>query len=211
MELLYSLGPEVVLGLLEDYSPPLLYVVLAAASLLENLLPMLPGDLIVVLGGYLSGIGKLDPVLAYGVVNLGSWAGFMVFYYVGRRLGRSALKVYLLTEYPHRGINRAEQWFLRYGWWMVLANRFLAGTRSAVSLFAGYAGLAVRLTAALSLLSCLGWNALLVTGGWWVGDEWERLVDWLELYNRILLAGVALAAGAWLLWWLTRVRWPRRP
>ena len=60
---------------------------------------------------------------------------------------------------------------------VVIANRFLAGGRSVISLLAGASRLPVAQTVLWSSISALAWCAALVAAGAWVGTEWERVLD----------------------------------
>ena len=197
---------EEILSALGGLSPAGLYSALLLASYLENLLPPLPGDLVVVAGGYFAAVGRLHPVLVYLAASAGSWAGFLTLYGVGRLLGRSSFHGLLRSRFPRAGLARVEVWFRHWGFWLIAANRFLSGTRAVVSLFAGIAGLPWRPVAVLSLVSCLAWNGLLVAGGWWLGAQWENIVRFLGLYNRIVLALLAVALAAWIGWRFLRRR-----
>ena len=48
-------------------------------------------------------------------------------------------------------------------------------------------------------LGVLIWNTLLLVGGYLLGDNWERIMEWLRVYNTVvivlLLSG--LAAFIW--------------
>jgi len=183
--------------------PPLLvYTAVFAAALLENLAPPLPGDAVVVIGGYLAGLGHVSLPLTFVLVTLGSWCGFMVYYAVGRWLGRNGVQRWLGRWLAPAALERSETWVRRHGLWMVLANRLLTGARAVISLTAGIAGLRAAPVALLALLSAALWNVVLVGGGYLVGEEWQRLLRWLAAYERAMLIalgvlGVALLLRAW--------------
>lgn len=185
----------------------LLYAALFVAALLENLLPPLPGDAVVLFGAWLAGRGRLAWPLTFALVTLGSWCGFMAYYGLGRWLGHHGVHALLGRWFQPRRLARGEAWVRRYGLWVVLLNRLLAGARSVISLAAGFVELPVLPVAVLALLSSVVWHALLVSAGWWVGEEWQRVLHLMEAYNRTVLAALAVVAVAFALrLWRARAR-----
>ncbi len=59
--------------------------------LAENVFPPIPSELIMPLAGYLAALGRMDPVLVVLVGTLGSVLGGLVWYELGRALGRERL------------------------------------------------------------------------------------------------------------------------
>ena len=188
-----------------DWPPALAYGALALSAFLENILPPVPGDLVVVLSAYLVGRGVLDWLPVYVSTCAGGTCGFLVMYYLGRSRGRAILqrpggsRVFS----PER-LQQAEGWLARYGAWMVLANRFLSGIRSFIALAAGLGGMGWRQVASLGFLSMLLWNGVLLYAGMQVGQNWEVVTEWLGSYNRVIGAMLLVVVG------LIGIRWWRR-
>lgn len=199
------MAPESWLQALRAVPDGAIYGLLFAAAVVENLFPPAPGDLVTVFGGYLAGSGRVALPPTYLAVSAGNWAGFMVVFLAGRLLGRSSLHRLLVRWASQARVERAERWVGTYGSWVVLANRFLPGVRSVISLTAGFAGLPARQVGLLALASSLAWNVLLVGAGYTLGDEWERVVRLLATYDKVALGVLAGLAVLWLFW-----RW-RRP
>ena len=80
----------------------------------------------------------------------------------------------------------------RWGQGVVIANRFLAGTRSVISLTAGMSHLNVTPTILSSLVSSILWNSLLLGMGWVIRDNWQIIGDYLSNYGKIILALIVL-------------------
>jgi membrane protein DedA with SNARE-associated domain len=87
---------------------------------------------------------------------------------------------------PVESIRKVEEWFGRYGYWVVVVNRFLTGTRAVVSFFAGMSRLRLGLTTVLCAVSALLWNAILISGGYYLGRNWERIGFYLTTYSQIV-------------------------
>jgi membrane protein DedA with SNARE-associated domain len=190
-----------------DWPPLLAYGALVLSAFLENVLPPVPGDLVVVLSAYLAGRGVLDWLLVYLCTCLGGTGGFLLMYYLGRTRGRSFLRGRAggMIMSSSASLERVESWLSRYGVWLVLGNRFLSGIRSVIALAAGMGGMNWRPVAILGGVSMLLWNGVLLCAGWKVGQNWEDVTYWLSRYNRViggLLAVLALSV-AWR-WWRRR-------
>lgn len=188
------------------WPPALAYGALLLSAFLENIIPPVPGDLVVVLSAYLAGRGALHWLPVYLSTCAGGTAGFLVMYYVGRSRGRWLLQTSRLgaSIFSEKSLQKASEWLERHGFWLVLGNRFLSGIRSVIALAAGLGGMGWRPVALLGLASMLLWNGLLLFAGLKVGQNWSQVIDWLGRYNR-LMAGMLLVVAAVGLW-----RWWRR-
>ena len=176
-------------NLFSGISPTLAYLVLAISAFTENVLPPIPGDTVVVLGAYLVSIGQLNFWGVYVSTTIGSVVGFVTMYYIGRKFGRSFIyKKSRSKIFKEEDIQKVEVWFGKWGYWVIVANRFLSGTRSVISLFAGLFHLNAPLVILLSLVSALIWNGLLLFAGMMVGNNWEIISDYIAQYNKVLIA-----------------------
>ncbi|WP_094546366.1 DedA family protein [Rubricoccus marinus] len=184
--------------------PPLgIYGVLFAVSYLENIVPPIWGDTLIVLCGWLVGIGTIAFVPTVAIATLGGSLGFMTLYAVGHRLDEAIADPTRLRWIPRGPLAAAERWLKRWGMGVVVANRFLAGGRSVVSLLAGASRLPVLRTTIWATLSALLWCALLVAAGSWVGTRWDIVLNALGTYGKVItaLVGGIVLIGA--------VRWVR--
>lgn len=178
----------------------LVYLVFFAVAYLENVLPPVPGDVLVAFAGYLvaAGLVRFDVVLAG--TTLASVAGFMTMYALGSYWGdginamRHRHWLFRLIGFDY--MDRARRWMNRTGPSIILMNRFLAGTRSVIALMAGISHVPVRKVVAYSLVSSLLWNSLLIGAGWLVKENWEKIGGYLNTYGALILAGLA-AYGAY--------------
>jgi membrane protein DedA with SNARE-associated domain len=180
------------------------YVTILAIAYGENVIPPVPGDLIVVFGGYLAGTGKLDFTIVVLLSAIGGTAGFMTMYAIGRRVGDAAMDPSRLRWLPKDQIARASSWLDRWGYWVVAFNRFLSGARSVISLTVGMAHTDATKTAACAALSAVVWTLLITYAGYALGENWRVIASWLALYGRVMLTLSVLIAGAWLVYWYVR-------
>jgi membrane protein DedA with SNARE-associated domain len=74
------------------------------------------------------------------------------------------------------------------------------GMRSLVSLPAGLLRMPRLQYLGLTLLGSAIWNAVLVTVGYVLGSQWERVADVIGPVSKPLVAIAVAGAGGWLLW-----------
>lgn len=180
--------------------PPLgIYAVLLAVSYGENLVPPIWGDTVIVLCGSLVGLGVLSFWPTVLLSSLGGAVGFMTVFWVGRRLGEAIHDPTRMRWIPRAPLARAERWLSRWGYGVVAANRFLAGGRAVIGLLAGAGDMKPVPAAVWATVSAVAWSLLLVWGGAALAGEWERMLDWLAAYGKIVTAILVLVlASAWL-------------
>ncbi|WP_022834639.1 DedA family protein [Salisaeta longa] len=183
---------------MELLAPAWAYAVLLLVAYGENVVPPIPGDLVVVFGGYLAGIGRLNLLVVIVLATAGGAAGFMTMYAIGRRFGAAALDPDRMRWLPSEGLERAQQWMDRYGFGVVLANRFLSGARSVISLTVGAAQMDATRTAIYCTISAAVWISIITYAGYAVGENWRIIGEYLRAYGRVVLVVLFLVGLAWL-------------
>ena len=180
------------------------YAVIFLIAYGENVLPPIPGDMVIVFGGYLVGIGKLSFALVLVLSTVGGALGFMTMYAVGRRLGDAVFEEDRLRWLPKEQIRKAQAWLARWGYGVVAANRFLSGVRSVIALSVGMARMRARAAALFSTLSAAVWCALIIFAGYSLGENWRAVADYLARYGRVMLVVLAVGAALALAWHYAR-------
>ena len=182
---------------LQSVDPWLVYFIVFSIAFIENVFPPSPSDMIVVFGGALVGMGRAGFVLTVLCATAGSTLGFVAMYGIGEWFGKRILEHGKLKFLPRDAIKKVEGWFASHGYWIIVANRFLAGTRAVVSFFAGMSDLRLVPTTLLCALSALVWNLILVTSGYYLGHNWERIGFYLSTYSQIVTAVVVVLLLIW--------------
>lgn len=165
-----------------------LYLTIFFFAFIENLFPPSPSDLVIAFAGSLVGFGKLSFITTIFVSTAGSATGFSVMYWIGYFFGRKILDSGRLRFLPLNQIKKVEGWFGTYGYGIVVANRFLSGTRAVVSFFAGLSKLSAGATLLLCTISALAWNTLLIYSGSVLGANWKIVKNYLEYYSSAVFA-----------------------
>lgn len=174
---------------LSGLSPLVVYAVLFVISYVENVFPPVPGDVALVVGGMLAGIGVVHLPILVVVCAISGAVGFMTVYGLGRKIGPALLDPNRYRWVPKAQLSRAEASVNRHGRGIVLANRFLPGLRSVIGLAVGMSRVPVQSTALLATASSTVWSVLLCGLGYALGDNREALARAL---SNVRNAGLAL-------------------
>ncbi len=185
---------------IEDVLLLLGYPGLALLMFLENVFPPIPSELIMPFAGYLSGKGALSFPLVIAVGTLGSLAGQLPLYALGRRVGGERLRRFAarhghwLTVSP-ADLERAERWFGRHGRKAVFLCRFVPGLRSVISVPAGMMRMELAGFLLFSGLGAALWNVLLASAGRLLAQRYGEVEAWLSPVGYGVIA-LALAVYA---------------
>jgi membrane protein DedA with SNARE-associated domain len=172
---------------MQALSPVWAYVTLLIVAYGENVAPPIPGDMVVVFGGYLAGLGQLHLGIVVLLSTIGGALGFMTMFALGVRLGEAILDPERYRWLPRDGFEKAQRWIHKYGYGVIAANRFLSGARSVISLTAGMAQMDTGRTLWWCTVSAFVWTGLISYAGYAVGDNWTLVVEYLRAYGRVIL------------------------
>ena len=123
----------------------------------------------------------------------GSVIGAIVLYIIGLQLDVARLEK-IVNRWGHilritiNDIHKADAWFDKYGPWTVFLCRFVPLIRSLISIPAGMSNMNVGLFLLFTTLGTLIWNSVLVYLGASVGNSWEEIVEYMEIYSRVIYA-----------------------
>ena len=178
---------ENILNHISDLSPFLIYLILFLFSYVENVFPPSPSDLVVVIGGSLVATEAINFVPTLIFTTIGSVLGFMTLYYIGSQVDKKVIRAGKMKFISAQAVDTVENWFTKWGYTVIVANRFLPGTRSVISFFAGLSELKVLKTVILATTSALFWNAIMIYLGMIFGNNIERVDFYLSRYQEIVL------------------------
>ncbi len=184
------------LNLLNSLPNTLLYFLLGLSAFVENVFPPIPGDTITAFGAFLVATQRLSFFGVYLSTTLGSLFGFMFLFWIGSLLGR---RFFIEKDYRFfraRDIIRAEEWFRKYGYFLILLNRFFPGIRSVISIAGGISQLQVLRVTLLALVSSSVWNLIWISLGYSIGTNWdivkEKIARIMFSYNLTILVLIGL-------------------
>jgi membrane protein DedA with SNARE-associated domain len=176
---------------IQALSPISIYLIFFAIAYLENILPPIPGDVLVAFGGYLAAeqvIGFMPILILTTIASVIGFLNMYAFgYYFGDRIEKLERQHWLIRLIDIKYFDKGKRWMDRWGQGVILANRFLAGTRSVISLLSGITKTNIYSTTLSSFLSSIAWNTLLLTFGWVVHENWQTIGNYLSVYGWIIL------------------------
>ncbi|MGE5352580.1 MAG: DedA family protein [Acidobacteriota bacterium] len=180
---------EDIIAYISNLSPFWVYITLFFFSFIENVFPPSPSDVVVIFGASLITGGDQHigfiPVLL--ITSLGSSAGFMLMYYVGMTLGEKAIRHKNLKFISPEAIAKTDAWFKKYGNKLILFNRFMPGTRSVISFFAGFSELDAKKTFIYATISAFAWNVIIIWLGVILGNNIEAIDKYLAIYSNAVI------------------------
>lgn len=183
---------EQMIGWLQQLPPAGVLAFMFFVAYIENIFPPSPSDVLIVFAGTMIGVGTVGFVPSLVITTAGSTAGFMTAYFLGRYFDR-VVHGSLARFLPVNAINQVERLFQCYGYGVIIANRFLAGTRAIVSFFAGMSRMNLPMTTVLCTASAAVWNAILLYMGLIFASNWRRAADYLQTYSKIATIIVVIA------------------
>lgn len=179
------------------------YAGIALLMLAENLFPPLPSELIMPFAGFLAARGELHPALVVAAGTLGSLAGALPWYLIGRKLGADRLKS--LAERHGRWIalkpaeiERGQRLFEERGALVLVFGRLVPALRTVVALPAGMARMRPLSFVLWTLLGSLIWTSLLTLAGYLLESQYERISRWLNPVSTAIFLVIAA-------WYVLRV------
>ncbi|MES2767321.1 MAG: DedA family protein [Bacteroidota bacterium] len=203
---------ESAIDFIQQLSPIGILLFACFITFTENIFPPSPSDLLLVFCGTLVGMGTIDFFPLTLMATLGSTVGFAVMYWLGLKFETNAVEKKKLKFIPEEALFKVEGWFQKYGYWLIVANRFMSGTRAVISFFAGMSKLNFLKTLSLSAVSALLWNGILVYLGMKLGENWRTIGDYLSTYGQIFGAILAVIVVIFAIrWFLKKKKEPKNP
>ncbi len=180
----------------------LVYFLLGVFAALENLIPPVPADVIVLFGGFLAGQGVVDPYAVFFVVWLANVGGALAVYFVGRRYGASFFSGRLgrLLLRP-RQLQSLDIFYKKYGSRVIFFSRFLPMFRAVVPVFAGISRVGFWRTALPIAVASAIWYGVIVYLGAVAGQNWETIAASLQGASRWFWGASLILLALVLVWW----------
>lgn len=165
----------------------------------ETIIPPIPSEVILPLAGFLTRQGSMTLALVFVTSTLGAYAGALLLYWLGARLGleRAIRGLSRLPLMDREDFEKAADWFQRHGKSAVFFGRFLPGVRSLISLPAGAEKMNLATFSIFTIAGSGLWNALLIGLGVLLGAQYRLIEEYSKYLNYAVYAALA-ATIAWL-------------
>ncbi|MCM3400124.1 DedA family protein [Oceanobacillus profundus] len=173
------------------------YIGIFLLIMVENLFPPIPSEVILTFGGFMTTHSNLTILGVVIAATIGSVVGAIVLYGVGFVINVDRIEKIVdrwghILRLTREDIHKANAWFEKYGVWTVFFCRFIPLIRSLISLPAGMARMNFWVFLALTTVGTFIWNVVLVNIGAAVGDSWETIVGYMDIYSNIVYAVLAV-------------------
>jgi len=186
--------PEIISDSVKN-NPNVTYLVICFAMFLENLIPPIPSEIIMPLGGFLVYQGSLNFYILVIFGLIGTLLGALPWYYLGRFLNEKKLSDFIERKGKFLGItsqdlSKSKLWFDKYGVSLVFWGRLIPGIRTLISVPAGIELMPLRKFLIWTTLGSLIWVVLLSFSGYVFGENYgviENYIDNFKIFIKPLL------------------------
>ena len=158
---------------------------------LENIIPPIPSELIMPLGGFFVYQEKLNFFILVFWGLFGTILGSLPWYYLGKLVNEKKLSKFLDKRGKYVGITsddlaKSKRWFDKYGVSLVFWGRLVPGIRTLISVPAGMELMPLRKFLIWTTLGSFIWVAILTSAGFILGDNWQMIESYLDQIKYIV-------------------------
>jgi len=172
------------------------YPAIVGAVALDSVIPVAPGEAVVVTAGVLAADGELSVALTLASAALGGFLGDNLSYWLGASLGRRAERRLFGSERGRRQVAWARRQLADRGAAIIVAARFIPGGRTATTFSSGALGMPWRRFAAIDAVAASLWAVYATALGYFGGATFRDSL-WKPLLAACLVAlVVAVSAEA---------------
>lgn len=169
----------------------------------ENIFPPIPSELVMPFAGFLVAKQEMAfvPVVASGTI--GALVGAVVLYYIGLWLDEPVIRTFVrrfgrFLMLSEDDLDRALDFFGRYGQAVVFFGRLIPIIRSLISIPAGMNRMPLGTFLLFTTLGATIWNIVLTVAGVFLGENWEQILDVIKQYQNLTLIVIVLAVLAFI-------------
>jgi undecaprenyl-diphosphatase len=183
---------------------PYTYAVVGALAFLETgagIGLIAPGELAVVIGGVAAGQGHVEIAILIALVWACAFAGDVLSFMLGRRLGREFLVVHgPKIKLTRARLERVERYFSDHGGKTIVVGRFIGLVRAVAPLVAGASSMDPRRFLRYSFVAAGAWSAAFSLLGYMCWQSFDRAAaiareGTLTVCGLVVLALLAVWAG----------------
>ena len=167
------------------------YAAIFILILLENVLPVVPSEIILTFAGLMSVKSGLSILVLFIISTIASFIGLLILYYLCRLIKEEIIYRFVdkygkWFKLKGNDVKRANDWFKRYGAWAVLLCRFIPVLRVLITIPAGINKMNVATFTMLSLLGTTIWNFALILLGRLLSDSFDVLMSGIHTYSYFM-------------------------
>ena len=178
----------------------ILFGVLLERSIFIGLI--IPGDVILALGGVYSARGDMKLVWVIVLGTLAAIVGESIGYWLGRKYGRGLIRRLPLVKRMERLFGNAEEYFKRHGGWTVAIGRYATAAGAFIPFSAGVGKMPYGRFLAFDVPAIIVWAAGISVFGYVFGQH-------LEFVDKVLSRFGYIVLGLFVAFFLGRFLWKR--
>ena len=174
-----------------ETNPYIAYFVISFAMFLENLIPPIPSEIIMPLGGFFVYTGDLNFYILIVSGLIGTVVGALPWYFLGKLLNEKKLSNFIDRKGKFVGISlkdldKSRLWFEKYGVQLVFWGRLIPGIRTLISVPAGIELMPLNKFLIWTSLGSLIWVIFLTSAGYLFGENYEIIGLYIDNFKIIL-------------------------
>jgi len=184
------------------------YFGVALLVVIENVFPPIPSEIVLPFAGFVAqqsasavnataDAAQSDTTVVGMMIaaTVGSVVGALILYFVSAAIGPERLRGFVERFGKWFGVKssdlvRAEEWFDRRSVVAVLVGRCVPLIRSIVSIPAGFRRMKLTSFVVLTAIGSAVWNIALIGAGAVLGDQWERVGEYVGVFQWLVIAAV---------------------
>ena len=184
------------------------YFGVALLVVIENVFPPIPSEIVLPFAGFVAQQGasavnatadaaQSDTTVIGMMIaaTVGSVVGALILYFVSAAIGPERLRGFVERFGKWFGVKssdlvRAEEWFDRRSVVAVLVGRCVPLIRSIVSIPAGFRRMKLTSFVVLTAIGSAVWNIALIGAGAVLGDQWERVGEYVGVFQWLVIAAI---------------------
>ncbi len=166
---------------------------------------VMPGDVTLLVAGMLASHGTLNLWLLAVIGSFGAIFGDSAGYAIGRFGGIKVVRRighYFRVRDSH--LEKAQKYFDKHGGKTIFVGRFATGIKSFIPVAAGISRMNYGTFLLYNFVASILNVTLLLVLGYFFGESWQRINEWLGWAGSILLGIIIVAAAVF--WYMRRRR-----
>ena len=182
--------PDIIIKTVEENSS-FAYFVIGFAMFLENIIPPIPSEIIMPLGGYFVYQGSLNFYILVLFGTVGTLLGSFPWYFLGKSLNEQKISKFLDNKGKFLGItsndlSKSRLWFDKYGTLLVFWGRLIPGIRTLISVPAGIELMPIGTFLIWTTLGTAIWVTILTTAGYLFGENYQNITLYIDNFKIFL-------------------------
>ena len=179
----------------QDVIESLGYLGVALLVIAENLFPPIPSEIVLPFAGFVARRGDGSVIVMVLAATIGSVLGALILYAIAAAIGPERIHRFVVRFGRWFGVKendmvRAEEWFDRRSNISVLVGRCVPLIRSLVSIPAGFRRMKLARFMLLTAIGSAVWNIALIGAGAALGDQWDRVGDYVGVFQWVVIAAL---------------------